>query len=364
MKKFLIFLIVLILLLICFWPEESFNVEPRITLTVRTVVDGNSVELNNGATVHLIGVTSTNEGKAKLEKLCGTPISLVADCEYPFNPQKINGKSVVYAYLINDDLNECMNSMLLKNGLADVHETPYLNDSLDLYRQYCNVAKKRGHFTPTPTPKPEIDYKKDRIVLPEYSFSAERKHSAWYTDGSMNLDMLEEVCDYNLPYMKSFANQLAGRAPGKFNFRQVCEIFNYCYKNWSYVNDPKNDEYVARASESIAASLCGDCDDFAVLMASCIIAVGGEAAITTAYYGDRGHAYAEVNIEGMDTDEIVGILKENYPHAPIDEIAVRKDQYGVWLNLDWQANYPGGPYWKSDRAYVYVKCGRDWEWVD
>ena len=123
----------------------------------------------------------------------------------------------------------------------------------------------------------------DDIILPEppTDKKKDRKHSAWYTNGNLNLKMLDEACDYLCPYTKQFANSLAGKSPGPFNAGQICEIFDYCFKNWKYVNDPTGAEYVASASESIEGNLAGDCDDFAILIASCIMAIGGDACINT-----------------------------------------------------------------------------------
>ena len=361
MKKFLLSLLAITLVLVAVWPESEVD-SSDVLYTVQEVIDGNTIKLENGTTVHLIGVSNTNEGKEELELMIDQSIYLVADNSFPFNPTKIGKNSTVYAYVISSEDEECVNAHLLIERLAELQEETFLKDSLQAFKKYAKLAKKEKRETPTPAPQMVIDYDKDEIVLPPYTFENDRKHSVWYDNGNMNVDMLNEACDFNLPYTKSFANQLAKRAPGPFNFKQVCEIFNYCYSNWSYVNDPKYNEYVARASESIASSLSGDCDDFAVLMASCIIAIGGDASITSAYNDDSGHAYAELNIRDMDMEEIATVLEEMYPHVSLDEIHTRTDDYGVWLNLDWQANYPGGRYWEANERNAYVRYQGEWIW--
>lgn len=362
MKRFILCLSILALLLIALWPEETYdNKKPHKALAIKKVVDGNTVELDNGTTIHLIGVTSTNEGMQKLSKLNGTPVRIIPDSESPYNPNKLNKRSAVYAYLIDENSKECINSMLLKNRLADINETRFLKDSLHKFKEYAHKAKQARRQQPTPIYKSNADYNEDNIELPDYSFDTERKHTIWYNNGNLNLEMLETVCDYTLPYTKNFANQLAGRVEGSYNFRQVCEIFNYCYKKWEYVSDPKDSEFVAKASESIAFKLRGDCDDFAVLMASCILAIGGDASITIASNRDSAHAYAELNITDMDIEGIKKVLAETYPHLSIQDIAIRHDNYGTWLSLDWQAEYPGGPYWESEKRSHY--CRRDGSWI-
>ncbi len=52
------------------------------------------------------------------------------------------------------------------------------------------------------------------------------------------------------------------------------------YKRWTYVNDPPNgfNYYSPPASRTINLGLKGDCDDFAILTASSIQAIGGGAS--------------------------------------------------------------------------------------
>lgn len=236
-----------------------------------------------------------------------------------------------------------------------------MSDSLEVYRDKYASSKSIAQLTPTPvTP---IKYQNDDINLPEYKSPTDRVHSHWYSDGEKNIGMLEEVCDFNLPYTRNFAVELAGRAPGRFNMKQICEIFDYCYNNWHYVNDPAGTEYVARASESIHNSLSGDCDDFAVLMASCIIAIGGEASIITASRGDgRGHAYAEVCISSFSENDVLSVVRARFPQYNISSLHISSHDGKTWLNLDWQAGYPGGPYWSSTRktTYVYSASTNSW----
>lgn len=361
MKKFILSLVVFILVLVAVWPEDK--VDPfEVQYTVQEVIDGNTIKLDNGTIVHFIGTSNTNEAREELESMIGRSVYLVADESYSFNPTKIGKNSTVYSYVISNKNLECINATFLKERLAELQEETFLKDSLEAFKRYSKLAKKEIHKTPTPAPQLKKDYDKDAIDLPPYTFENDRKHSIWYDNGEMNINMLAEACDYDLPYTKSFANQLAKRAPGTFNFRQVCEIYNYCYSNWSYVNDPKHSEYIAKASESIASSLSGDCDDYAVLMASCLIAIGGDVAITCAYNNNSGHAYAELNITEMDLNEIKIVLEEMYPHVSLDEVYTRSDDYGIWLNLDWQANYPGGKYWEANIRNVYVHNSNKWEW--
>ena len=354
MKKFFIFLGALTILVVMMWPDKVYRISK--------VIDGNTIELENGATVHLIGVSSTNEGKLVLEGLRGKNLSIIPDNSSAFNPEYIDRTSSVYAYVVNPENDECINAMLLKSRYSNIEETMFLHDSLLSFREYAESGRRA--LSPEPTPhRPEIDYKEDQIFLSPYTPSPERKHSAWYLDGNLNLEMLEEACDFNLPYTKKFANELAARSPGNFNPRQICEIFSYCYKKWSYVNDPIDSEYVARASETINNSLIGDCDDFAVLMASCILAVGGRPCINTGHNSGGGHAFTEVDISQFDENEVAETIREYFPGYDISGLNVRYDSNRKWLNLDWQSAYPGGEYYDcSLKRDTYPYENGEWTW--
>lgn len=349
------FVVILLLVAIWAWPDGY---------KIKNVVDGNTIQLNNDAVVCLIGVTNAEQGMDHLQSLIGQEVVLQPDNAAYFDPARVAAGMKVYAYvMVKNHEYECINASLLKLGKAGLQCDTYLTDSVKPFKFYAGMGSGNAVEPVTPVQPHPIHYPDDDIILPQYVSKGERKHSAWYTDGNLNTQMLEEACDYNLPYTKSFANQLAARSPGNFNMGQVCEIFDYCYKKWRYVNDPGDQEYLASASESIAGSLTGDCDDFAVLMASCILAVGGNAGIVIASTDKAGHAYAELDITEMDQDVILSTVQARFTQYAVDKIHIRKAGGKVWMNLDWQAAYPGAPYWLStERAYYYRDNGK-WNWV-
>ena len=356
-KHIILFLLIGIIILVVLWPKPKY--------VITEIIDGNTVRLNNGTIVNLIGVSSTEDGEKTLEELVySQEVDLIPDRSNYFDPSGIEGDMTVYAYLClpsRDYL--CVNAFLLKNGKALLEEGTYLTDSLNAFRRYA----KEGvlSFTETePSAVEVIDYRADDIVLPPYTISNERKHSNWYVDGDLNLDMINEACNFNMPYTKAFANQLAAKSPGNYNIKQVCEIFDYCYKKWRYVSDPVGQEYVASASESIAASLTGDCDDFAVLLASCVIAIGGEASIIIAHRNGSGHAYAEVCISSMDWEQVLNTIQERFSHYSIISLNTSQHDGRTWMNLDWQAGYPGGQYWScnSKDVYTFYPSYNKWVW--
>lgn len=352
-KKIAIFTVAAVLIAVLIWP--------RNVLKIHNVEDGNTIVLNNGATIKLLGVSSTEESKYELEQLKNQEIELTFDGETSYEVSSLDDNDVVYAYVLLPDYEfECINSTLLKQGKSDLIEN--CRDSLQAYR---NIIARRGGTSPSITtiPARAIDYQSDEIILPDYQIPNDRKYDAWYTDGNLNLQMLEEACDFNTPYTKSFANQLAARSAGNFHPGQICEIFNYCYKKWRYVNDPNGREYVARASETIASYLTGDCDDFAILIASCLLAVGADVCINTGSNNNGGHAFTEVDIANFNQDEVLEAIKNHCEGYIIDKINTRQSGNHLWLNLDWQAAYPGGEYYDcSLRRDAYPCVNGQWSW--
>lgn len=359
MKKVIIAFVVCLLVVVLLWPES--------VLTIRHIETGNTVVLSNGTTVRLLGVSPTEEAKQQLSQYRDRAVELVHD-RYSFNVENLenpddNGRIlVVNAYLrVVDRDKVCVNAELLKSGSTMLVENVY--DSLDQFRRYAQMGESRRGGGEAPKVVSVIDYKKDDIQLDPYEPSKDRKHSAWYNDGNMNLEMLEEACDFNLPYTKKFANELAARKPGPFNPGQICEVYAYCSQKWSYVNDPIDSEYVAKASETISCSLIGDCDDFAVLIASCMLAIGGRPCINTGANSSGGHAFTEVDISQFNEAEVLAAVRDCFPAYNITKLNCRRDGEYVWLNLDWMTPYPGGDYYDcslSREAYPYIS-GR-WEW--
>jgi hypothetical protein len=111
-------------------------------------------------------------------------------------------------------------------------------------------------------------------------------------------------------------------------------------------------EYVALSSENIHNGLNGDCVDFAVLICSSMLAIGGEARLNMAANENSGHAFTEVNIGKTNPESIKLYLAVRYLH--LDPINFRVDQFGnTWLNLDWFGNSPGGPYFEYPQISAY-----------
>ena len=172
------------------------------------------------------------------------------------------------------------------------------------------------------------------------------------------------------------AHQLAAEHPGDFTIDQVDEIYSHLkYGNdsiraWSYSRDTRGVDKFNSASESLslghqAKSKCvgsGDCDDFAILIASLVESVGGTTRVIFARNNSTGgHAYAEVYLGRLNdlngyVEEIINWLKQNYDTDKIFT-HIDTDTKDVWLNLDWGPDdkgnmHPGGPFFQGDKHYI------------
>jgi hypothetical protein len=152
-------------------------------------------------------------------------------------------------------------------------------------------------------------------------------------------------------------NAISSEHGGKYNVQQVCDIYDKLYKSWTYVNDPSvSSNYYADAGESVKL-LKGDCDDYAILMASCIQAIGGSPRVILGHSGDSGHAYAELYMTDKKSvaDNLVKSISRRYGGKSVHyhtSIINGKKQY--WLNLDWSANHPGGSFYKNSGKILVV----------
>ena len=160
-----------------------------------------------------------------------------------------------------------------------------------------------------------------------------------------------EACNYRNNVVRSKAAEIASQSAGNFNIGQVCDIFDYCYNNWKYVNDPndRGSDYYQKASNTIKNGLTGDCDDFAILMASMLLSVGGDVRVNCAYTKNNGHAFTELNLGKTDIKVFADYIRARYDVT--GSVWYRKDSEGNgWLNLDWQAKHPGGEYYEGKRG--------------
>lgn len=172
---------------------------------------------------------------------------------------------------------------------------------------------------------------------------------------------IAQAIDYGSRTTINFArSHIQNSNSGDYNLAQVCDLWDYAYRNWHYVNDPQGMDYFSSASNTISISLKGDCDDYAILVAALVEAIGGTSRVVTASDSDGNyHAFAEVYISDSekDVDRVSDYIKNRYPGVDGIRYSYETDSSGTthyWLNLDWWANHPGGPYKaNTNRASYY-----------
>lgn len=123
------------------------------------------------------------------------------------------------------------------------------------------------------------------------------------------------------------------------NVRQIMGIRDYMISHWHYIHDPALDKDTWRAADvtiqlSHKGKFPGDCDDFAILMASLAKQIGLKSRVVGAYSSLGGHAFAEFLLKN----------RNDLSNSILNSFDRFKDEQGIWVSLDWfegsdHANY-------------------------
>jgi len=164
-------------------------------------------------------------------------------------------------------------------------------------------------------------------------------------------------------------DMIAGVSPGDHTIDQVCLIYEKIKNNWSISGDPRGPDYYRFANETLRQGKkanrigAGDCDDFALLMASMVESIGGSTRVMLAYSPSGSHAYAEVYIGTKGADNTNKLKKWLMLKYGVRELSTHwdKETNDVWLNLDWGkkpavAAYPGSSFYDAtEHIPIYIK---------
>lgn len=135
-KKVIIAILALVLLAILIWPRGQYKIS--------RVENGNTVILNNGTTVQLIGIYDTPEAREFLDdNFVNVKVALLSDSSAPFNPNHLDGSETIHAYVVQESDAQCINTTIIRAGLSALNEESYLTDSLKSYRKYYEIVKQR-----------------------------------------------------------------------------------------------------------------------------------------------------------------------------------------------------------------------------
>lgn len=169
-----------------------------------------------------------------------------------------------------------------------------------------------------------------------------------------NKSKILSAVEYQNPKIRDFAimaiNKHFKHVKGYYENWTIIQsfaIFKEINSRWNYVSDPKGHDYIAKATESVKY-LSGDCDDHSIFMAACIKSIGG----TMRLIHTKGHIYPELLIgTKKDLEHInYAIKKVLFPFESKGKpINYHIDERGnIWLNLDYTARYPGGPFMNEE----------------
>ncbi|MCH4552206.1 transglutaminase-like domain-containing protein [Aestuariibaculum lutulentum] len=126
---------------------------------------------------------------------------------------------------------------------------------------------------------------------------------------------------------------------------QILALKNHIQSNWHYIFDPDTGSDTWRSAEATISlkyngQYSGDCDDFAILMASIARQIGLSSRMVGGFDGTSGHAFAEFLIP-----------YEELTNPLIKTIDLRKDYRGFWGSLDWFSGYEHNRYTEDIRLF-------------
>ena len=138
---------ILLFLLSC--GRSSFD---RSIHTVKRVVDGNTIEVENQIYVNLIGIQNTSQSKKYLDRnALGKKIVVVYDSRKRKEPGRRNQEIFGYVRTLKK---LSINGEVLKQKLSGIDET-YLNDSLEAFKYYSRDLSLKDEQIEIDSPIPE-----------------------------------------------------------------------------------------------------------------------------------------------------------------------------------------------------------------
>ncbi|RYE56611.1 MAG: transglutaminase family protein, partial [Sphingobacteriales bacterium] len=167
---------------------------------------------------------------------------------------------------------------------------------------------------------------------------------------------LQSKVDYKDSIVRNFAVQHSLEYFDEYHMKygsmvRLLSLFKYINSNFKYVSDSERDEYFATPKETILNGMGGDCDDHTLLMVSCLKAIGGHVRMVLT----EGHLYPELFVgDEKSFERMQQAIVYLFGNEAIDNMYYHEQNGQYWLNLDYSAKYPGGPY-VSEIAYAIIE---------
>lgn len=131
---------------------------------------------------------------------------------------------------------------------------------------------------------------------------------------------------------------------------RALSLFKHVNSNFRYVSDSERDEYFATPRETILNGLGGDCDDHTILMVSALKAIGVHSRMVLT----QGHLYPELFCgDEKNFEKISAAIMTLFSQEMKGNIYYHEENGVYWLNLDYSARHPGGPY-VSEKAFAII----------
>ena len=129
-----------------------------------------------------------------------------------------------------------------------------------------------------------------------------------------------------------------------WNWSNCVNLHQKIYEAWTYKSDPFYKE-LYRPPHKTIRSFSGDCDDYALLVSTLFKTLGYQTRIIVTNH----HVYPELAIphDSIYFSRVEPLIKAMpcYQKKGSPPLFFHRDQAGtIWLNLDYTAPYPGGPY--------------------
>jgi len=131
---------------------------------------------------------------------------------------------------------------------------------------------------------------------------------------------------------------------------RTLSLFKYINSHFKYVSDSERDEYFATPRETILNGLGGDCDDHSILMVSTMQAIGAHCRMVLT----EGHLYPELFCgDEKNFEKIYTAIMNLFSREVKGNIYYHEEDGAYWINLDYSARHPGGPY-VSEKAFAII----------
>ena len=182
--------------------------------------------------------------------------------------------------------------------------------------------------------------------------------SASFFDGPLTktVKSLQSKVDYKDSVVRNFAVKHSLEYFDQYHMKygamvRLLSLFKFINSNFKYVSDSERDEYFASPKETILNGMGGDCDDHTLLMVSCLKATGGHVRMVLT----EGHLYPEMLAgDRKSFERMQQAIVYLFGNEAIDNMYYHEQNGQYWLNLDYSAKYPGGPY-VSEIAYAIIE---------